>query len=363
MKHTERVAKLLNRSGWFVISAVVFALASTAMSARAQVVYVTARPQPSGSGPNTNGGYSEINITLGDASAKGGAPGRPAVAGARAYLAGTNLTDSTAGFDLSLTLPMPCEVYQIAHNFNSSAGNISADVVLSASCSGGTLSFTNTEKFQSSYGDPTNVWQTLGYLTNATTTPTLRFRYLSGMVNAVTMNRLIVDCFRFASYPTCLLTPMPSVNGPLVEGQTQVEVAGVVSNALAVSVYQDAGAGMGIIGQRTSGLVAGVNLVPVTPLIRGARVGATQTLYYCGGESCLPVPGLIVGPSQPGPISISLNASNLMLNWTGSYHLQSSSSVTGPWENVGNVTNAPYGTNINSSAEFFRLRIKLYRER
>ena len=355
MKHTERVAKLLNRSGWFKISAVLLALASNAISARAELVYVTARPQPSGSGPNTNCGYSEINITLGDASAKGGAPGRPAVAGARAYLASTNLTDPTAGFDISLTLAMPCEIYQIAHNFNSTARNISTDVVLSASCSGGTLSFTNTDKFQSSYGDPTNVWQTLGYLTNATTTPTLHFRYLSGMVNAATMNRLIVDCFRFASYPTCLLTPMPSVNGPLVEGQTQVEVAGVVSNALAVSVYQDAGLGMQVIGQRTSGLVAGVNLVPVTPLIRAAKVAATQILY-CGGESCLPVPGLLVGPSQPGPISISLNAGSLFLNWTGSYHLQSSSSITGPWEDVGNVTNAPYGTNISSSAEFFRLR-------
>jgi len=356
MKHTERVAELLNRSGWFMIPAVVLALASIATSARAEVVYVTARPQPSGSGPNTNGGYSEINITLGDSSAKGGAPGRPTVAGSRAYLAKTNLTDPTAGFDISLTLAMPCELYQIAHNFNSSAGNISTDVVLSASCIGGILSFTDTDKFQSRYGDPTNVWQTLGYLTNTSATPTLRFRYLSGTVNAASTSRLTIDCFRFTSLPTCLLIPTPSINGPLVEGQTQVEVAGVVSNALAVSVYQNAGAGMSIIGQRTSGLVAGVNLVPVTPLIRGARVGATQTLYYCGGESCVPVPGLIVGPRQPGPISISLNASNLMLNWTGSWQLQSSFDVTGPWADVGTVTNAPYATNVNPAARFFRLR-------
>jgi hypothetical protein len=342
-------------SGWLEVAAACFASASMLLSASGQPVFLTARPQPSGAGPNTNGGYAEINLTLGDTSSRGGAPGRPTVAGARAFLADTNLADSTAGFDLAPTPSLPCGLYEIAHNFSSAAGNVSTDVVLSATCTGGTLSFTRTDKFQSRYGNPTNVWQVLGYFTNTGPTPTLSFRYYSGTINAATMNRLVVDCFRCNRLPTCLLAPLPSVVGPLLEEQTQVEVEGIVSNAVAITVYQDSGTGMTAIGQKTSGFVIGSNWVPVQPLLRGARVAATQTLA-CEGESCLPISGIIVGARCPGPISISLSASNLLLDWTGCWQLQTACCLAGPWSDVGEATNGPCAMTISSSALFFRLR-------
>ena len=317
----------------------------------ADVVFVTARPQPSGSGPNTSGGYSEINLTLGDSSAKGTAPGRPAVAGSRAYLAATNLADTTAGFNLTPALGMACGIYKIEHNFNSALGNVTTDAIISATCAGGSLSFTSTDRFQSRYGDPNNAWQVLGLLTNTTATPAIAFRYASGMVNGSTGNRLVIDCFRFSSAPACLLAPAPSVTGPLVEGQTQVNVAGVVSNAIAVSVYQDTGAGMGLIGRQTSGLVPGLNSVPVTPLTKGARVSATQTLF-CGGETCVPASGPIVAA---GLLSIRLSGGKPVLDWPGAHDLQTSGNVTGAYTNVPGVTLAPYTNNFPEPERFFRL--------
>lgn len=323
----------------------------SAQGLHADVVFVTARPQPAGSGPNTSGGYSEINLNLGDSSAKGTAPGRPAVTGSRAYLATTNLADTTAGFNLTPALGVSCGIYRIEHNFNSSVGNVSTDVVISATCAGGSLSFTSTDKFQSRYGDPNNVWQVLGLLTNTTATPTIAFRYASGTVNASTANRLVIDCFRLSDLPTCLMAPPPSVNGPLVEGQTQVSVAGVVSNAIAVSVYQDTGAGMGLIGQKTSGLVPGANSVPVTPLAKGARVSATQTLL-CGGESCVPNSGPIV---EAGSLSIRLTGGKLVLDWPGAHDLQTSVNLGGTYTNVPNGTLSPYTNNFTETQRFFRL--------
>jgi hypothetical protein len=62
---------------------------------------------------------------------------------------------------------LPGGIYQIDYNFNSLAGNTSVDVVFNVTCTeGGTLSFTETDVFQRSFGSPATRWNTHGFLTN-----------------------------------------------------------------------------------------------------------------------------------------------------------------------------------------------------
>jgi hypothetical protein len=261
----------------------------------ADVVYVTARPSPSGAGPNLDGTYSEVNITLGDTGAIASAPGRPTTSGARAWLWSTNLTSPSAGFNLTATLGVPGAIYQIYHNFSSLGGNTTTNVVLAATCSsGGTLDFNNTMKFQRSYGNPADQWQFLGFLTNAvgSATPTIQFRYQSGLVNSTLGNRLLVDCFRFTLYEPCSTVAVPLVIGPLATN-LPVTVTGVSASATNVAVYQDSGRGMVKLGEVTVINAGPTVVVSVPGLVKGAQVSATQTIN--NQESCVQTTGSIVG--------------------------------------------------------------------
>jgi hypothetical protein len=58
----------------------------------------------------------------------------------------------------------------------------------------------------------------------------------------------------------------------------------------------------------------------------------------------------------PPVISFSLSETNLTLNWTGSFNLQSKTNLSqATWNNVG-VTTAPYTTAVTNAATFYRLQ-------
>lgn len=59
--------------------------------------------------------------------------------------------------------------------------------------------------------------------------------------------------------------------------------------------------------------------------------------------------------TPPGPLSISREGGNVILNWVGTFQLQSSGNVVGPYTNVTGVTTAPYTNAAASAAQFFRL--------
>ena len=133
----------------------------------ADVVYVSSSPQGGCTvtancpGSNTDGTYTEVSFNVGDFGARGTALGRPSLRPApRGYISSTALTNTdvgVVGMDLTPTFAVPGGVYQIDYNFSSTAGNTSTNVIMSAVASGGTLSFTATDKFQRQYGNPSSL--------------------------------------------------------------------------------------------------------------------------------------------------------------------------------------------------------------
>jgi hypothetical protein len=217
------------------------------------------------------------------------------------------LTNTTLGVAIYPQLAVTGGVYQIDHNFSSTAGNVSTNVIMSVICTNGTLSVSETPVFQRSYGNPANKWSLIGYVTNApdSARPYIRFNYKSGIVNAGIQQRLLVDCWRFTLVQPCLSVPPVDVTGPLAANLTEVVVTGVTNTATAITVYQNTGSGMVPIGQKTSGITAGVNLVTVSNLVKGAQVAATQTVN--GQEGCVPPTGTIVGGGANPSIRVAIN--------------------------------------------------------
>jgi hypothetical protein len=284
-----------------IASLTLVALTASHHSAFADVVYITSRPNPSGSGAQANGTYTEFNLpTLGDFGAAGTALGRPATSGAaRTYISSAFMTDTTAGVDLTPTLGVLGGTYQIDYNFNSVAGNTSTNIVMAVSCLNGTLSFATTDKMQRSFGNPANVWTTMGYLTNnpGSGTPTISFRYQSGSVSgagtpSTAANRLLFDAWRFTLVEPCIFVPTVSVTGPLATNLSTVVVTGVSASATNLFVYQNSGAGMVLIGSRLVGVDTN-KTVTVSGLVKGAQVAATQKIN--GQEGCVPTSGVLVG--------------------------------------------------------------------
>jgi hypothetical protein len=290
---------------------VVLWLSSTAF---ADVVYVTSQIQGCTAtsvcgGVNTDGTYTEVNITLGVTGIKGSGPGRPVTPTAsRAYLGSALVTDTTAGVDIKPVLAVPGAVYQIDMNWNSSAGNSSTDVVMSISCSAGSvLSSNSTEMFRRSNGMSAN-WLFLGYITNGPqiANPTVSFRYQSGKVSASQSCRLLFDCFRFTLAQPCLAVPVPNVIGPLGANSSAVTVTGILTNTTQVKIYQDAGTGMTNIGSITTNNAPGTIAVPVSgTLVQGARISATQVVG--GQESCVQASGTLVGGGANPPLRVALS--------------------------------------------------------
>src|ERR1017187_6240266 len=291
-------------------SAALLLAAFGATCALADIVYVTSLPQNCTSTTacgniQTDGTYTEVNLTgMSVTGIKGTAVGRPITpTDSRAYLSGITFTDTTGGVDIKPTLAVN-SVYQIHYNWNSASGNSATDVVMSATCTGGTLSFTSTPVFQRSFG-ATTTWNLVGYLTNTTTTPTISFRYLSGHVNASDQCRLLFDCWRFTLNTPCVSVATVGTTGPLATNSTTVSVTGVSSTATNITLYQGTAPGnftnIGSLAVTSPGATVSV---PVTGrLVKGAQVGATQTIN--GQEACVPTAGTIVGGGASPKILIA----------------------------------------------------------
>jgi hypothetical protein len=282
-----------------------------AASALADVVYVTTMPTNCtsttvcGSGPQTYGSYDEHgfgNFTSAKSSVIDAPSPRP---GCRYF---SNLYSNSVpsmGVDVSPTLGVAGAVYRVEHTYSSSAGNVSTDVIVGVTnTSGCTLSWTNTDKYQSAFGNST--WQILGYLTNntASSTPVITFYFVGGTVSAGAQKRLEFDVWKFTLVQPCLAVAGVGLTGPLHTNVTSVLVTGA-TNATKITVYQDSGSGMVQIGALTSGIVNGNNSVPVSGLVYGARVAATQTVG--GQEGCVPGTGLLVGGGPNPSIRIALS--------------------------------------------------------
>ncbi len=226
-------------------------------------------------------------------------PEKPATPGARFFSNSFSNSTPDQGITINPVLGVVGGVYRLYHVYSSAAGNVSTNVILgvtnTANCD---LSFTSTDKFQRQYGTAVggvNPYQFLGYVTNSpgTNSPIITFYFKDGIVNAGASQRLLVDTFRFVLNDPCLDIPKASVTGPLAASLNTVVVSGVDAAATAVTVYQDSGAGMLPVGTLSSGVVAGANSVPVSGLVKGAQVAATQTIG--GQEGCTPTAGVLVG--------------------------------------------------------------------
>lgn len=264
--------------------------------------------------------------------------GKPPTPGARFFSNSFSNSTPDLGITLNPALGTPGGVYQIYHVFSSAAGNVSSNIVVGVTnVSGGTLSFTNTDKFQSIYGtrvSGVHPWQFLGYLTNdpGGANPIITFYFESGNVSAGAQQRLVVDTFRFIEYEPCLDVPGVQVTGPLATNIPTVVVTGVSNAAERVTVYQDSGSGMVAVGSTNLLSPTGNVHVAVSGLARGAQVAATQTLG--GQESCVPTTGSLVGgganpsirvafsiranPTLEGPVGAASSGTNSHIHFLGS---------------------------------------------
>jgi hypothetical protein len=327
-------------SGALLVSALV------ANSAFGEIVYVTAcvsncvSTTTCGNGPNTDANfiglpvYSDEGAWGAYTSAKAGNPDRAVVPGARYHSNSFSNSTPDLGIVLGPSLAVTGGVYKVYHVFSSTAGNVSTNLILGVTnVEGCTLSWTNTDKFQRKYGQPSpQSWQLLGFLTNNVDTsfPRIRFYFVDGVVNAGAQQRLLIEQFKFEFYDPCTDIPTVGVTGPLSTNVAAVTVTGVSANATNVTVYQDTGLGMVQIGKLTSGVVAGNNVVPVAGLIKGAQVAATQTTN--GIDGCKPTVGIRVGGGANPRLRLALS-------------LKEAPTATGP-------AGANAGTNSNSNIHF-----------
>jgi hypothetical protein len=295
--------------------------AGSAFSSRAEIVYVTAcvsncvSTTTCGSGPNQdfnlvgNFVYQDEGSFGAYTSAKAGTPDKAVVPGARYHSNSFSNSTPDLGIVLSPSLAVTGGIYKVYHVYSSTANNVSTNIIIGfTNVEGCTISWTTTDKFQRKYGQPSpQQWQLLGFLTNNADTsfPRIRLYFVDGIVNAGAQQRFMIEQFKFEYYEPCTDVPTVGVTGPLATNIPAVVVTGVSNAATAVTVYQDSGAGMVKIGELTSGVVGGNNTVPVTGLVKGAQVAATQTIG--GTEGCKPTIGIRVGGGANPPLRLALS--------------------------------------------------------
>jgi len=259
----------------------------------ADVVYITGATQPSGLGANADGSYTELTSFSGT-SAFSTALGAPPRTASR-FKAFSGVTNGEPFIRVSPTLGVAGGTYQVHYTHSSTANNTITNAIIgftnAVDCS---LSFTETEAFQRKNGQPApQKWIFLGKVTNNVGVTVPQFELFAKTTNDTTTLRLIFDCMRFTLDAPCLDTEPVGVAGPLGVSSSNVVVTTVFTNATKITVYQDSGSGMVEIGSKTSGIVGGTELVPVTGLVKGAQVAATQTVG--GQQGCVPTAGTIVG--------------------------------------------------------------------
>lgn len=287
--------KRLPRTGWFAKSASLLALSALGiqLSLAEQVILESTIPSAtSGGAPAPCPPFCVSGFSGTISTSKSSAPGtNPSRYGSRLGASGT------PSFTVSPTLAA-VGVYRIYVTHIS--GNASPNIVVNVTATDGDLSVVSTEMFRAT--NAINVWGEVGYLTNSTTTPTVTFTYASGTL-AGTGGRFYADAVMFESLDPCTgVSPtLGTVGGPLVAGQTFVNVAGVATGATNVTVYADGAE----IGSLTSGVVAGANTVTTTALVKGQLITATQTRNGC--VSTRPLAGPPVGGGANPSLRVSLS--------------------------------------------------------
>lgn len=206
------------------------------------------------------------------------------------------------------TLQNPGGVYKVDVTLPVSS-SIPSDLTTKITATGCTLSTNVTLAM----GGTQSTWNFVCYITNdvGVVEPEITFTYSDTLIDGVTPQEACSFGRRWYPAPLrfsavgdpCLSTPAPpEVQGPLVAGQTYVDVPGIATNATAVAVYAD-----GVrIGSKASDVSPGVNRVTTSNLVKGRKIVATQTI--AGQESCAPNAATLgpkVGGGANPPIYIS----------------------------------------------------------
>jgi hypothetical protein len=299
-------------------------LLAVAPRAAADVFIIESR-----TGGQNFGDYGDVGFAA--SSLKSSAPGCTAGIGSR-Y--GFNTYTSAT---LSPTVAVPGGLYELDVT-HGSASSISADLMVDVTVTGGV--FTNTvthatsgdiwtTAFQKTAG--VNAWITVGANENILLNPgvtsfSLYFSTTNTDLNSTT-NRFYSDAYRLTYYgDPCLqgLAELYAIDGPLYAGQTNVTVPGVSASATNINVYTN-----GVLaGSLSHGIVAGVNVVPTSALVKGSFVTATQTGTN-GVESCNNSQGTMVGGGSNPQIRVSLS-------------LETDPALTGPVGAAGTTTSGNY---------------------
>ena len=239
--------------------------------------YLEAAPSWSGSGSHTT------------------APGTTAGIGSRFGFGGTPALKLTPTLQAGSTYRMSISHITI---------NASPNIVVNITYEGCTGTATTTTAFNSAVG---NVWEAVADITvdPAVTQPSITFTYASGTL-ASSGGRWYSDAFKFQNDP-CIFSTIAElvggVTGPLAAGQTFVNVPAVANGATAVSVYAN---GV-LIGQKTTGITAGLNRVDTTvPLVKGQIITVTQSDAN-GVECCRASTGPIVGAGANPTVAVALS--------------------------------------------------------
>lgn len=276
-----------------------------ATSVCANVVIVESR-----SGGQNVAWYSDVNGTAANwanSSAKSTAPGCTPGIGSR-YNPTTNTPDTTRppSFTVSPVLAVPGGVYKLEVTYPN--GNNSSNMIVAITQTGCTGLPATTTAFQ---GPANNAWKLVGYLTNdpGVNTPVITFTYQSGFI-AATAGRWYGDAVRFTLIDPCTDIASIIVNptGPLAAGQTFVNVPNVDGGATNITVYAD-----GVpIGSLTSGIVAGLNVVPTTPLVKGQQITATWAKGGCTTTRSGTGPAVGSGANTPIRVSLTLGKNSAL---------------------------------------------------
>jgi hypothetical protein len=273
----------------------IFGIAAVGLpSARADVVIVESRLP---SGQNSCPPYCEISGNWANSSIKSSAAG---TTGARP---GSRFaTTAPISFSIQPTLAEAGGHYYVDVS-HAAAASISADIVVGISVEGGSGLPETTPGFQQTQG--VNEWYRIGTvdLDSGVTEPIITFTHLSGATS-----RTYADAFRFVNTNDVCLLGLPqltTVNGPLAAGQTFVNVPAVSSNATKVTVYATDGSSYTQLGELTTGIKEGVNVVPTAPLIKRQIIVATQ--WKDAIESCKVTTGPFVGGGANPQLRVSLS--------------------------------------------------------
>lgn len=262
--------------------------------AMADVVIVESRLP---SGQNSCPPYCEITGNWANSSIKSSAAG---TTGARP---GSRFaTTAPIAFSVQPTLAEPGGHYYVDIS-HAAATSISADAIVGITVEGGSGLPETTTGFQQTVG--VNTWFRVGTIDLApgVTQPTITFTHLSGATS-----RTYADAFRFVNTNDVCLMGLPqltTVNGPLAAGQTFVNVPAVSSNATKVTVYATDGSAYTMLGELTTGIKEGVNVVPTIPLVKRQIIVATQ--WKDGIESCKVTTGPFVGGGANPQLRLSLS--------------------------------------------------------